>query len=200
MADLHALTMDEIFAYLENCSDDEEELVGDAELVEAPFSRVVAPETCAELQRSREETAETADLEPAEAEEEEEENEIELPIISTDELEAMGVVLPDIVDVALGDITNVERDRSSEEITQSSPEITLTKKKEIKWKARMASESRPHEIAYIPVNGDPSKGVGTPYSYFRKYLTDSFFENAALYTNMYALQKGLLHYFLSVGI
>jgi len=65
--------------------------------------------------------------------------------------------------------------------------LHIIKKKKIKWKIRCCAQNN---LEFIRTDGEACKKVQSPYSYFRRYLGDDFFDSTANFTNAYAHLKG----------
>lgn len=168
------LTEEEIFHLLTNSSDVEDE--SDDELdndrIDLAVEKVRAAETECTQKLARIESE-------SEGEGKDEEGHIigelelpDLPTIESSVMEDLGVNIDDIVNVIP---------------SEQACEIQITKKKEIKWKTRSCVKNN---LEFINTDGVACEEVQSPYSYFRRYLGDDFFDSTANFTNAYAHQKG----------
>jgi len=94
-----------------------------------------------------------------------------LPTIYSSVMEDLGVNMDDIV---------------NEIPSEQTCGIHITKIKEIKWKTRTCVHNH---LEFIRTDGEACKEVQGPYSYFRRYLGDDFFDSTANFTNAYAHLK-----------
>lgn len=175
------LTDEEIMEMLENDSDVEQEFSGEYDdWIDIAVERVEAAEHNIVINENRK--AENVPDCEGEAEGKETE-ELELPVFDSDDRADLGVELCRAVDVM----------QAGPSVLPGKPSpIQLTKKKVIKWKTKVMTETRPDPVAYVAPKDCPE--LGTPFSYFKKYLDDDFFSKAAYYTNKYAVQAGKLYF------
>lgn len=69
----------------------------------------------------------------------------------------------------------------------------LTTKQNIKWR-RVRKQDVPEPEIFIATETDEVLNIGTPYSYFQKYLPNEFFAKTTHYTNRYAQIQGQLEF------
>lgn len=158
------LNEEEIFDFLENHSDLEEEYEDhEAELVEYEVPQVKAQDFVVQERNIIEGYNEHVE-------------EVELPLITTAELSPMGI------------------STSEQEAGPSGDEpLKYTAKKDIRWR-KNREKYQSTAFDFQPTEKDEEFEIGTPFSYFNKYIKDEFFSNATHCTNVYAQKNGQLHF------
>ncbi|XP_036346069.1 piggyBac transposable element-derived protein 3-like [Rhagoletis pomonella] len=183
MASRRQLNEEEILEALERDSDIEEDYENDAEdavecVVEKirPAESIVIARNDTGVENATEVEDDIEDIEDFE--------ELELPEISEEAIAGVAAEWLNSSDIL----------RENAISPEETPVIQCTKKKEIKWKTRMARTFKSDKIQFTAPPADGNTTERTPYSFFVKYLDDEFFVKAAYYTNIYATQKGDLNF------
>lgn len=168
MSSSKAFTEDEILKLLEDHSDIDEEEVEDSEIVYDVPKVQYTDAHLREREFSSIENVEDTDY-------------VDLPIITPSELINMGLSVP------------VSDDIPSTSATARRVQFECTLKKNIRWRGMRVGESSDwnnNDTIFNPTASSDNIEIGSPYSYFQRYLPNEFFVDAAYYTNLYAQSKG----------
>ncbi|XP_017494235.1 PREDICTED: piggyBac transposable element-derived protein 3-like [Rhagoletis zephyria] len=183
MASRRQLNEEEILEALERDSDIEEDYENDAEVAVECVVEKIRPAKSKVIARNDTGVENATEVED-DIEDIEDFEELELPEISEEAIAGVAAEWLNSSDILRENAISLEE----------TPVIQCTKKKEIKWKTRMACTFKSDKIQFTAPPADGNTTERTPYSFFVKYLDDEFFVKAVYYTNIYATQKGDLNF------